>query len=242
MQLLNRRLVLTGGISGIGRHLAIRLARQNHVIVLARQSDRSAALLAEAPHIEFMNVDLANCAETIAAGHALAAGSPVHGLINCAAVQYTPLLSDADFSVDTIWREIAINLAAPCELTALLLPALLAADQAFVMNLNSGLGLVPKTQSAVYCATKGGLNIFTQALRNQLRGSTVRVQQAFLPLVDTPMTKGRGQGKLDAGDVARRIIAGIEGETPDLYIGKVRLLRLINRIAPPLARRIMRAG
>lgn len=155
-------------------------------------------------------------------------------------MQNRPLLSAPEFDPADLAPEIAVNLTAPCLLTALLLPALLRRESAFIMNVNSGLGLVPKTESAVYCGTKGGLNIFTLALRNQLSGTPVRVQQVFLPLVETPMTAGREGGKLDARDVARRIIRSIRRGTPDTDIGKVRRLRRINRLSPSLARHIMR--
>lgn len=239
MQLSNRRIVLTGGTSGIGRELAVALARDSAVVVLARRSERSDNLQTELPDIELLDIDLSCLNDIAAAAEALVSGGPIHGLINCAAVQFTPVFTSPDFDLASIRREIDINLVAPCELTALLLPSLLQVDEAFIMNVNSGLGLVPKSESAVYCATKGGLNIFTKALRNQLHGSAVRVQQTFLPLVDTPMTQGRGQGKLAAREVARRILVGIERGTEDIYVGKVNLLRAIERLAPPLARRIM---
>ena len=95
-------------------------------------------------------------------------------LINCAAVQETPALLDPAFDLDAMHREIAINFTAACHLTARLLPLLAQRPEAFVLTVNSGLGLVPKTSSAVYCGTKGGLNIFTLALRNQLRGTPVK--------------------------------------------------------------------
>ena len=63
----------------------------------------------------------------------------------------------------SIRREIAVNFAAPCELVALFLPALLAAHHPFVLNVNSGLALVPKPGSAVYCATKAAVISLTQS-------------------------------------------------------------------------------
>ena len=113
---------------------------------------------------------------------------------------------------------------------------------AFILNVNSGLGIVPKHESAVYCSTKAGLDNFSRGLRAQLEGTNVRVLQAFLPLVDTPMTAGRGDGKLNPERVAAQIIDGIEQDIADHDIGKVRLLRAINRISPALSHRIMQKG
>jgi uncharacterized oxidoreductase len=40
------------------------------------------------------------------------------------------------------------------------------------------------------------MNSFSQSLEYQLEETNIKVIQSFLPLVDTPMTKGRGTGKM----------------------------------------------
>ena len=113
-------------------------------------------------------------------------------------------------------------------------------DVALIVNINSGLGLVPKTRSAVYCGTKGGLNLFSQSLRHQLAHTNIRVVQAFLPLVDTKMTKGRGRDKISASEAALLIIEGLGTSLHDIDLGKVKMLRLLHRVFPGLAQNIMK--
>jgi short-subunit dehydrogenase involved in D-alanine esterification of teichoic acids len=193
------------------------------------------------PEIEFVEADLGNPGLLAnPALKALAAG-PVDGLINCAAIQLTPWMTSTDFDPQSIRREIAVNLAAPCELCALFLPALIrAGPEAFILNVNSGLALVPKPASAVYCASKAALDAFSRSLRMQLEGTPVSVFQVFLPLVDTPMTTERGGGKMDALSAAIDILDGIEREIETHDIGKVTLLRLLARLSPRLAQKVMR--
>ena len=163
-------------------------------------------------------------------------------LVNNAAIQYTPRFVDDDFEFATIEREISVNFTAVCALTALLLPALNHGGEAAIVNVNSGLGLVPKTSSAVYCATKAAVNVFSQSLRYQLENTDVQVLQAFVPLVDTAMTKGRGAHKLSPADAAHAVLRGVERGIEDNDIGKIRLLRSLLRFAPGIARRIMKAA
>ncbi len=111
-----------------------------------------------------------------------------------------------------------------------------------IVNINSGLGLVPKTSSAVYCATKGALNILSQSLAYQFEDTNIEVKQAFLPLIDTAMTKGRGKAKISVEKAAAQIICGMQSSGPNIDIGKVKLLRLIQRLSPRLAQNIMKAG
>ena len=244
MDLANKTVLLTGATSGIGRCLVERLPA-TRIIATGREGpradalQRANALRTSRPDLAFVACDLARRAEVDALADDVLARGPLDGFIHSAAVQNLPHVADPAFDLDAMHDEVAINFTAFAHLTARLLPALLARDEAFVLAVNSGLALVPKRGSAVYCATKGALDTFCRSLRAQLRGTPVAVMQAFLPLVDTPMTAGRGTGHLAADDVAARIVAGIERDVEDLDIGKVRLLRAFHRASPPLARRIM---
>ena len=243
MNLSNKRIVVTGGTSGIGRELVRRLHGNNELVVIARSATALANLQQECPGIAVLEADLSNGEQVGRAGAEIAKRyERVDVLVNNAAVQSTPTFLDDDFDYDTIAAQIAVNLTSPCQLVARLLPGLLAAPQAMIVNVNSGLALVPKKSSAVYCATKGGLNIFSLSLAHQLEATDIRVRQVFLPLVDTAMTHGRGTGKLTAREAADRIITGMQGDRDRIDIGKVALLRWLDRIAPPLARTIMKSA
>ena len=61
------------------------------------------------------------------------------------------------------------------------------------------------------------------------------------PLVDTRMTKGRGSGKLSPEAVAETLVSAIERGTEECYVGKSRLLRLVMRVVPSVAYRILRS-
>ena len=120
--------------------------------------------------------------------------------------------------------------------------SLLATSSSRIVNLNSALALVPKASSAIYCATKAALNNFSQSLRYQFEGTAVGVQQAFLPLVDTKMTSGRGKRKISASAAALDIIAGIERGSRDFDIGMTRLLRVLLAIAPFAAKKLLKGS
>ena len=239
MLLTNRHIVLTGATSGIGREIATMLAPGNRLLLLGRRRPPDACL---AKH-DFIEADLSDRGSVARAVSSIRRGNaPVDGLINCAAVQYTPRLDADDFDADMVGREVAINFVAPVLLAAGLLAPLRRADHPFILNINSGLALEPKAQSAVYCATKAALDNFSRGLRAQLQDGPVRVLQAFLPVVDTPMTEGRGRDKMSANDAARAILDGVARGIADHDIGKVRWLRQIKRLSPSLASRIMQGA
>jgi len=237
MNFHNKHIVITGGTSGIGLELVRSLASENHVIVISKKGTLPKELIHTEYPVKLYHADLANKAEIESVVDQIQKQvSSIDVLINNAAMQRTPEFLADDFNFDGIQTEIDVNFTAICHLTYLFLPMLLAADRGQIINVNSGLAIAPKKGSAIYCATKSALDSFSKSLSYQLENTTVDVRQVFLPLVKTAMTEGRGSGKLQADYVANRILSGAQD------VGKVRLLRLINYVAPPLARRIMKAG
>jgi len=241
VNLVQKNIVITGGTSGIGREVVKRLYSENRILVIARNRERLAQLAEEFPGIFTCQADLSNLTEVEAAAKVVRDQfDSLDLLINNAAIQNTPTFIDPGFSYASIQQEITVNFTAPCTLIYLLLPALMHRQQAAIVNVNSGLGLMPKTGSAVYCATKGAVNIFSQSLRYQLETTNVKVMQVFMPLVNTQMTAGRGTGKLSAGEAAEAMIDGIVKDIEEHDIGKIKALRRMIRLAPGTARRIMK--
>lgn len=58
------------------------------------------------------------------------------------------------------------------------------------------------------------------------------------PVVETPMTAGRG--KIPPEEVAAATLAGLRRKKAEVVIGKVRVLRLVHRFLPAVAYRILR--
>jgi short-subunit dehydrogenase involved in D-alanine esterification of teichoic acids len=241
MKLIDKKILITGATSGIGLKLVEQLYQNNSLYIIARNQDKINKLLDEYPRVVAFKADFKNIDELQVVAQQLSDEiQSLDVLINNAAVQYTPTFIDDDFIYESIADEITINFTALCSLCYLILPMLNRQHDAVILNVNSGLALVPKTTSAIYCASKGALNIFSQSLRYQLNNTQVQVLQAFLPLVDTPMTQGRGKSKMTTEKVSAEIIKGIEKSIFEHDIGKVKLLRFINRLLPSLAKAIMR--
>ena len=238
-----KHIVITGGTSGIGLELVNQLYDGNEISVIARSSPKLDALRDKFERIRIYEADLANQQAVEKVADLLVRDDrKIHVLINNAAVQYTPHFLSEDFSYETIRREIDVNFTSVCTLIYLLMPSLLHDEPAMIVNINSGLGLVPKTSSAIYCATKGALNIFSQSLQHQLEETNIEVKQAILPLVDTAMTHGRGRNKLSPEKAAEAIIRGMQKSGPTIDIGKVKILRILQRLSPSLAQKIMKAS
>lgn len=244
MNVSGNTVLVTGATSGIGRALALRLAALgNAVVAVGRDPARLAALAALQPGaVHPVACDLANPAELRGLAQQMTRQFPqLNVLVNNAGVQYNYRLGEGhDEELARIAHEIQLNLTVPAQLTSLLLPGLRRQPAAAVVNVSSGLGLVPKQSAPVYCATKAGLHLFTKALGYQLAGSSVRVMEVIPPLVDTPMTAGRGTGKISPDQLVDEFLRGFARNRREINVGKVKLLRLVQRLSPALADRLLR--
>jgi len=236
-------ILLTGATSGIGRALFEQLQKQGHqLLVVARNQERLLALQGDYENVVCYPCDLSSRSQIESLADKIAECHPeLNVVINNAGVQFTPSLLDDDFDFDSIEYETTVNFLAPLWLSYLLLPTLLESkQQAGIINISSGLAFAPKTQSAVYCANKAALHSLSQSLRYQLSGKNVRVIETIMPLVDTPMTAGRGNGKISPNAAAQQIIEGVKKGQEEIYVGKAKLLPLLMRLSPVLVKGIMR--
>ncbi|MEY4953158.1 MAG: hypothetical protein RL299_1582 [Pseudomonadota bacterium] len=237
MRLSGKTVLVTGGTDGIGAQLIRQLRDKGaNVIASGRNPERIAATRADG--FEVIEADLA----TSAGVEALLAGlgdRPIDALVNNAGVgtAYDFRAGEVDLAgAETTYN---LNLHAPTQLIARLLPVLKSRGEAMIVNVTSGLAIAPNAGSPVYCASKAGLRSYTLAIRAQLKGTGIKVVEALPPLVDTQMTAGRGSNKMSAAECARQIVSGMESGKETINVGMVKILQLVHSISPALARSIM---
>jgi uncharacterized oxidoreductase len=237
-RLLDRptKLLVTGGTSGVGTALTWQLLAAGHqVVVLARR----AGAMAPQPGLHAVPCDLSDVLAVQKAAALIASAHPdLRILIHNAAVQHALPLSDS--SPEHLIEEATVNLLAPALLTQALAPSL--SKGGAVVNVTSGLAFFPKERGGLYAATKAGLHSFTQSLRYQMERQGVAVVEVVLPLVDTPMTAGRGRGKINAEAAATAILRGLAQGRPVIRVGAARALPVIAALAPWLGRRMLRGS
>jgi len=242
MRLHNNKILITGATSGIGEALLNGfLDLDNTIIAVGRNRKKLDELTQFDSRIIPFECDISRQDELdrlvmfIEHHH-----RDTNILINNAGIQYNYRFEDEPQPLGKIEQEIAINFTAPVKLISLLIPTLGMNGNAAIVNVTSGLGLVPKKQAPVYCGTKAAMHIFTKSLRWQLQN--IQVFELIPPLVDTPMTAGRGRGKITPKSLVFQFLNAFEDDVLEVNIGKVTWLRRIQRLSPALADRIMKNG
>lgn len=232
--------LITGGATGIGFALAKRFhAAGNQVILVGRREN----VLQEAQNqLSGSQIAVADISNADDRARLLRDFPNVNIIINNAAIQFTKPF--AEQTEAEICQEIDINLTAPALLTQLFLPQLHQQPHAAVINVSSGLAIVPKETCALYCATKAALHSFSQVLRWQLENSNIRVFEILPPMVATPLSQGKGYAnlKISPDELAAEFWRDFERDHFEIMAGKSKWLYWLNRISATLAQRIMRKG
>ncbi|ADZ70442.1 SDR family NAD(P)-dependent oxidoreductase [Polymorphum gilvum] len=243
---------ITGASSGIGRALALRLARAGwSVAVTARSADALQALADEAESFSGMIVpfpgdvtDAAAMAET--ARRIEGEAGPVALLVANAGV-YLPQGGLAP-DIAAFSTSIDVNLKGTVHVLAPVIEAMKARGRGQIAVVASVAGYRGLPTSAAYGATKAGLINMAEALKFDLDRAGIRIQVVSPGFVDTPATRDNPfpmPHLMDAQAAAERIVAGLTRPTgfeiafPRRFALQLKLLRLLPyRLYFPLVARV----
>ena len=242
---LEKRVALvTGGASGIGRACAEALAAEGALVWIAdvdAAAGRAAceAIAARGGAVRFVALDVTDeSAWASAIARIQREDRALHVLVNNAGICIaSPLL---ELSYASWRRQLAVNLDGVFLGTKAALPLLAASGGGSIVNISSVAGLQGAIGLSGYCATKGGVRLFTKAVALECARARngVRVNSVHPGGIETPLwAKMASDGDaLPAGDpeVASRMDAtreasraatplGVVGSPADIAAGVVYL-------------------
>jgi len=166
-----KRVLLSGAASGIGRALALRLAREGAHLYLVDIDSVGMEETAQECRELGVEVVTRRCDMSQPKDVSSAVADVLHRwngvdiLINNAGITYygkTERMSPSHWD-----KLLQINLLSHVQFTRELLPNLLARPEAHVLNVCSVLGLVGMPKVVAYCTSKFGMVGFSEALRNE---------------------------------------------------------------------------
>jgi NAD(P)-dependent dehydrogenase (short-subunit alcohol dehydrogenase family) len=185
-----QRALVTGATSGIGRAVALQLARDGaEVLVHGRNAARGAETVQEITdaggEASFVAADLGDAADV----QRLASDvGDVDILINNAGIAlFSPT---AEFDVSAFDKMFASNVRAPFFLVAALAPGMAARGRGSIVSVSSMAGGVGLVGGAAYGATKASLEAMTRAWAAEYSASGVRVNAIAPGPVYTPSPSG----------------------------------------------------
>jgi NAD(P)-dependent dehydrogenase (short-subunit alcohol dehydrogenase family) len=256
MKLRNRTAVVTGAASGIGRSVAISLARRGCHLALADLNEAELARTAQMAasqdiRISCHRLDVSDREEVAGFPATVAAEHPgVDVLVNNAGVALAgrfDQVSEDDFE----WL-FAVNFWGVVRMTRAFLPHLRKSDDARLVNLSSLFGLISPPGQTAYSASKFAVRGFSQSLQHELARSKIGVTVVHPGGVATAIARNaRVPKEMPLEEVRRRreavermlrlppekageiIVEGIERRKTRVLIGTdAKVLSLVERLAP----------
>ena len=206
-----RTAVVTGAASGMGRALALQLARRGCPVVITdvdqaglAHTERSlggAPALARRLDVRDRQAHLDLAAEV----REWSAG-PLGAVFNNAGVSLSQTI--ADVSQDDFEWIVDINFWGVVHGTKAYLPWMIEQDSGVVVNTSSLFGLIAWPTQATYNATKFAVRGFTEGLRHELRGTGVRAVSVHPGGVATGIVRNARFHVDDRGSVDREQLEG----------------------------------
>ena len=185
--------LVTGAARGIGRAVALALARDGRVVAVADLLEPQAQEVAgeielAGGHARAIELDVTDPA-SVASGAARAAAElgPVDVLVNCAGWDQLRPFLDTD---ESFWRRvIALNYEGCLRTTHALLPGMLDRGWGRIVNVSSDAARVGSAEEAVYAGAKAAVIAFTKTVARESARRAVTANAVCPGPTDTAMLR-----------------------------------------------------
>ncbi|MGV9411156.1 SDR family NAD(P)-dependent oxidoreductase [Nocardia sp. NPDC003693] len=230
----DRRVLITGAGSGIGRATVHRVLSEGGQVVAAdineaglAETAKQAADQGHADRLRTVAIDIGD-EESVRAGVATAVETlgGIDALINAAGILRSA--HTHEMSLDDFNKIITVNLTGTFLMIREALPALLASDKGVIVNFTSTSAFFAHPYMSAYAASKGGIMSMTHALAAEYSKQGLRVVAVAPGSISSDMTDGRGPGLPADADLSlfMKLAPGIgQGfASPDTVAGVVAML------------------
>lgn len=204
--------IVTGGSKGIGLAIARAFLDRGMQVAISSRSDadlKEAARQLGTTGVLAVRADVREAAEAQRlVDETVRHFGGLDVLVNNAGIG--KFASVAEMSLDD-WRQVIdTNLSGVFYCTRAAIPLMKKRGAGFIINISSLAGKNAFTTGAAYCASKAGLNAFSEALMQEVRHDNIRVSYVMPGSVATgfggPAPSGSDDWKLTAEDVARVVV------------------------------------
>lgn len=251
--------VVSGAGNGIGREVALELVRRGASVagldISTEGLKQTASLLGDsAKQFVPFAVDLSKRKDVVALPAKVEKVlGPVDSVINVAGI-IQPFVRVNDLDFDAVDRVMAVNFFGPINLIKAFLPGLLTRPSAHITNVSSMGSYAPVPGQTVYGASKAALNLLSEGMRSELKGTSVGVTVVYPGAIGTNIAansgisisapEGQPQMKVvPPADAGKAIVDATEQARKRIVIGSdAKTMWALNHIHPDLAANVIYRG
>jgi short-subunit dehydrogenase len=221
--LIGKVVAITGGARGIGKATAEALVRKGCRVAIGdlhlEVAEETASALGGKAIALGLDVTDRSSFESFLDETERQLG-PIDVLINNAGIM--PVTEFAEESEESMRRQVDINVHGVLIGTQLAIHHMGPRRTGHIVNIASSAGKAGVPGIATYCATKHAVVGFSEAIRQELRGSGVEISVVMPVLVNTALTEGlsekRGVKEVEPEDVAAETVNALETGRFDVFI------------------------
>ena len=210
MKFKNKKILITGAASGIGKSLAEEFANEGSILILSDinalklnsfvkelRSNGAEAFGYEANVSHYKNmVDFSNLV--------LKEHNYIDVLINNAGINLMDTIDNGD--IDEFENLMAINFWGVVYGVNVFLPTLIQRDEAYIVNISSILGLMSLPGQAAYNSSKAAVKAYTEALKMALADSSINVSSVHPGGIKTDIAINARTGSNISKETKTRLI------------------------------------
>ncbi|BAZ50015.1 short-chain dehydrogenase/reductase SDR, HetN [Nostoc sp. NIES-4103] len=224
-------ILLTGASRGIGAFIARALAKEKATVVGVARSQQgldqlSTEVKALGGHWLGIKYDLSNVEDLPSLVQQInRLAGPIDILINNAGIEIYKNFQD--YSTSELQSVLTINLLSGMELTRLLLPTMLHQKRGHIINIASLSGKKGNAYNSIYCASKAGLLMWSDSLRQELVSTGVDVSVICPGYVcesgmfaDTGISAPNLAGTSKPTDVSQAVIQAIKQNQAEVIVNQ----------------------
>lgn len=210
---MTRRAVVTGGEGGIGRAIVARLVAAGYHVVSADVAVAIGGPDPARPNVTRQPLDVTSPQSVSTAATAIGAIGPINALVNCAGILRT--FAPDRFDDATARHLFDVNILGPARVISGFLPHLV--DGGAIVNISS---IAPRLNdqpaTALYAATKAGLEAYTRHTAHGLGSRKIRVTGVAPGIIDVDMTEAMRRVAYAEGSPLERCPAGRLGTADEI--------------------------
>ena len=216
----NKVALITGGTSGLGKMMALALAKAGAFVWIASSRDNADETLQEikqqGSNGSFVQVDVTSSdALEKTVSHILEQSSRIDILINAAGIN--PRTSAEELTLNDWQKTIDINLTAPFYLSQLVSDTMRENNWGRIINIASLQSLRAFDNSIPYGASKGGVMQLTRALAQAYSKDGILVNAIAPGFFRTNLTESLFQNPDKLKELANKTMMGRNGEEKDIF-------------------------
>ncbi|MDO8556334.1 MAG: SDR family NAD(P)-dependent oxidoreductase [Nanoarchaeota archaeon] len=190
MKLLNKTVLVTGGSKGIGKAIAQRFIKEGAKVIVfdLEKPDYK---------VDCFQVDISKEEQIAKAFHQI---KQLDILVNNAGVYFQSLVEKT--TKEQLDKVTDVNFKGTYLMCRSAIP-LIKKSKGNIINISSGLGIVPEPASPAYCATKAAIIMLTKCMAQEYAKEGIRVNVILPGPIDTPLLRNAFSSKNELDEYVR---------------------------------------